>query len=92
LLLAARLRLRGQSLRLAKVLFKNERLFLYPPSQDQDAFFYKQRFYPFLETLDAMEKRYVLRDEKGKKLRAIVQDVATLKDALTVLNNLSATK
>jgi transcription-repair coupling factor (superfamily II helicase) len=85
LLDAARLRLRGQEIRLAKVLFKNQRLFLYPPAQDQDPYFYKEVFYPFLARLDKLDNRYVLRDEKGKKLRAIVQDVPTLRVALDVL-------
>jgi transcription-repair coupling factor (superfamily II helicase) len=88
LLDAARLKLLGQQLRLTKVLYKNQRLFLYPPTQEQDPYFYEHVFYKLLKELDDLDRRYVLRDEKGKKLRAIVQDVPHLKDAITVVRKL----
>jgi len=89
LLTAATLRLHGQRLRLPKVLYKNERLFLYLPSEDADPYFYEKVFQPLLEVLSGLERRYVLKDQKDKKLlRAIVQDVPTLDDAVDVMENL----
>ena len=89
LLTAAELRLLGQRLRFPKVLYKNERLFLYLPSEEADPYFYDQVFHPLLETLSGLDRRYVLKDNKSKGiLRAIVQDVPTLGDALDVLETL----
>jgi len=89
LLTAATLRLHGQRLRLPKVLYKNERLFLYLPSEDADPYFYEKVFQPLLEVLSGLERRYVLKDQKDKKLlRAIVQDVPTLDDAVDVMESL----
>ena len=88
LLRAARIRLMGQSLRLTKVLYKNQRLFLYPPSEKDDPYFYEHLFYTWLEKLNDLDRRYVLRDEKGKRLRAIVQDVPTLRVAIEVMERL----
>ncbi len=88
LLLAAEIKLLANALRLPKVLFKNGRLFLYTPEQDDDAYFYETIFYPLLERLTSLERRYVLNDKSGKKLRVIVQNVATLDEAKTVLEKL----
>ncbi|PEN12360.1 transcription-repair coupling factor [Longibacter salinarum] len=89
LLTAATLRLHGQRLRLPKVLYKNERLFLYLPSEDADPYFYENVFQPLLGVLTELDQRYVLKDQKDKKLlRAIVQDVHTLDDAVDVMENL----
>lgn len=88
LLRAARLRLLAQSLRLARVLFKNRRLFLYPPTEQDDPYFYAHVFYDWLEQLNELERRYVLRDEKGKRLRAIVQDVPDLRAAISVMKQM----
>ena len=88
LLRAARLKLLGQPLRLRKILYKNERLFLYPPSQEEDPYFYEHIFYTWLEKLNELDKRYVLRDEKGRKMRAIVQEVPNLESAIDVMTRL----
>ncbi len=85
LLIAADLKRLGHRLRLTKVLFKNERLFLYTPEQDADPYFYEHVFYEFLERLSTLNRRYVLKDKDGKKLRAIVQEVPTLAAARDVL-------
>jgi transcription-repair coupling factor (superfamily II helicase) len=88
LLAAAEMRFLATQLRLPKVLFKNERLFLYTPSQEDDPYFYERIFYDFLELLSKLDRRYVLKDKDGKKLRAIVQDVRSLAEAKTVLQHL----
>jgi transcription-repair coupling factor (superfamily II helicase) len=88
LLDGAQLRLLGQRLRLGRVLFKNKRLFLYPPTQEKDPYFYDHIFYTLLKHLDSLDRRYVLRDEKGKKLRAIIQDIDTLRTAIAVMHRL----
>lgn len=88
LLRAARLKLLGQPLRLRKILYKNERLFLYPPSHEEDPYFFQHIFYTWLAQLNDIEKRYVLRDEKGKKMRAIVQEVNNLEEAIEVMQRL----
>ncbi|WP_028567142.1 transcription-repair coupling factor [Salisaeta longa] len=86
---AARLRLVGQALRLPKVLYKNERLFLYLPSESADPYFYEHRFKDLLERLTGLERRFVLKDQQDKGLtRAIVQNVPTLDAALDVLRTL----
>ncbi|MFW5973359.1 MAG: DEAD/DEAH box helicase, partial [Bacteroidota bacterium] len=88
LLRAARLRLLGQPLRLSRILFKNQRLFLYPPRQEDDPYFYEHIFYTWLARLNDLDRRYVLRDEQGKKLRAIVQDIPDLRVAIEVMERL----
>ena len=88
LLAAAEMRLLAQTIRLPKVTFKNARLFLEMPSQEEDPFFYEHRFHPLLERLNGLDRRYVLRDKKGGKLRAIVQDVQSLGAAKAVLERL----
>lgn len=88
LLLAAELKLLGSNLRLPKVVFKNSRLFLHTPDQEDDAYFYETIFYPLLERLTTLDRRYVLNDKSGRKLRIIVQDVATLEAAKEVLEKL----
>ena len=89
LLLGAEIRLRAQHLRLPKVLFKNERLFLYFPSEDADPYFYEHLFHPLLERLANLDRRYVLKDSKEKNiLRAIVQEVPDLKTAKEITERL----
>ena len=89
LLTAAELRIRAQRLRLPKVVFKNERLFLYLPAKPADPYFYEQVFQPLLEKLAGLDRRYVLKDDAKKDMvRAIVQDTPTLLDALVVLEEL----
>lgn len=91
LLVAAEIKLLGNGLRLPKVLFKNERLFLYTPDQEDDPYFYETVFYPLLERLTSLDRRYVLKDKRGKKLRIIVQDVESLSVAKDVMARLQLT-
>jgi transcription-repair coupling factor (superfamily II helicase) len=87
LLLGAEMRLLAQRLRLARVQFKNERLWLDTPEPEADAYFYDTLFQPFLARLEGIGRRYVLK-ETGRKLRVIVQDVRTLDLARDVLARL----
>jgi len=89
LLTGARLRLLGEQLRLPKVLYKNERLFLYLPSEDADPYFYDEVFHPLLEKLALLDREYVMKDDvEGGLMRAIIQDVPTLNDALAIMEGL----
>ncbi|HYE57214.1 MAG TPA: TRCF domain-containing protein, partial [Rhodothermales bacterium] len=87
LLIGAEMRLLAQRLRLARVQFKNERLWLDTPEPEADAYFYDTLFQPFLNRLETLGRRYVLK-ETGRKLRVIVQDVRTLEVARDVLARL----
>ncbi|HLT48124.1 MAG TPA: transcription-repair coupling factor [Rubricoccaceae bacterium] len=88
LLLMARMKPLAQALRLPRVTWKNERLFLQMPDQDADPYFYEHVFNPLLERLGGLDRRFVLKDSKAGKLRAIVQDVPALQDAAAVLERL----
>ena len=89
LLTGAQLRLLGEQLRMPKVVYKNERLFLYLPSEDADPYFYEEVFHPLLEKLSLLDREYVMKDDvEGGLMRAIVQDVPTLDDALHVTEDL----
>ena len=93
LLTAATLRLHGERLRLPKVLYKNQRLFLYLPSEDADPYFYEHVFQPLLELLSDLDQRYVLKDQKKKNLlRGIIQDIPTLDDGIEVMEQLQLDK
>lgn len=92
LLQAVELKLILQPLRLPKVLYKNQRLFLEPPTPDADPYFYQHHYHPLLQKLDALPHRYALRETKsGKKLRAIVQDVPDLAAALRIARTVGGT-
>ena len=78
LIKSVELKILGQSLRLAKVTFKNERLFLGLPGTEDDPWFFEHRFHGMLEALANLEHRYVLKESTSKKLRAIIQDVPDL--------------
>ena len=88
LLLMAQLKPLAHALRLTRVSWKNERLFLTFPDQKNDPYFYAEVFNPLLERLGALDNQYVLKDSRSGKLRAIVQDVETLKDGVGVLGRL----
>jgi transcription-repair coupling factor (superfamily II helicase) len=87
LLLGAELRLMAQALRLARVQFKNQRLFLETPKPEDDPFFYEHTFEAFLKQCESLKRRYVLKDN-NRKLRVIVQDVRTLQAARDVMQHL----
>src|SRR5690606_22505666 len=79
LLLMAQMKPLAQALRLPRVPWKNQRHFLQVPDQADDPYFYQHVFEPLLARLGRLGRRYGLKDSKGGKLRAIVQDVPTLK-------------
>jgi transcription-repair coupling factor (superfamily II helicase) len=89
LLASAELKLEGQRMRLPKIVFKNERLFLSMPNTDEDPWFYQNLFHPLLGVLSEMKNRYVLRETKGGRLQAIIQDVPTLGAAKELLEGLN---
>ena len=85
LLKAAALKLDGARLRLYKVVFKNQRLFLELPKPSEDQYFQELVFKDLLELLSKLDRRFVLKESKSGRLRAIIQDVPDLDTAVTVL-------
>jgi len=79
----------GQELRLPKITFKNERLFLRFPSTDEDAWFYEHRFQGILAALGQLDHRYVLKESRTGNLRAIIQEVPNLLAARALIMGLS---
>jgi transcription-repair coupling factor (superfamily II helicase) len=86
---AASIKVLAQKLRLPKVAFKNERLFLSIPEPDDDPYFFEHTFQPLLGSLASLDRRYVLKESsRTRKLRAIVQDIPDLTAAAEVLERL----
>jgi len=90
LLAGMRLKLLGEKLRLPRVVFKNERLFLTVPDNDEDPWFFEHLFHPLLAALAELNQRYVLKESRSRKLRAIVQEVATIDEACGVLGHIAS--
>lgn len=91
-LIAIQLRLLAAELRLPKVAYKNKRLFLEIPGPEKDAYFFDHLFHPMLERLGQLSNRYVLKESKSKKLRAIIQGVPDLKTGYHLLQQLVPAK
>jgi transcription-repair coupling factor (superfamily II helicase) len=85
---AAEIKLQAQGLRLPKITYKNRRLFLEMPTQEEDSYFYEHIFHGLLEQLSRLDRRYVLKETASKRLRAIVQDVPDLAAARDILHRL----
>jgi transcription-repair coupling factor (superfamily II helicase) len=85
---AAEMKLLAHALRIPKAVFKNERLFLHTPEPDEDPYFFDHVFQPLLERLSGLDRRYVLKDTQGKKLKAIVQEVRSITEAREILERL----
>ncbi len=83
------LKMLGQELRLPKVTYKNERLFLSVPGPDDDSWFFDNIFHPLLERLSKLDNEYVLKESRSGKLRAIIQMVPSLPAARDLLKKLS---
>ncbi len=92
LLLMAQLKPLAHALRLTRVTWKNQRLFVTFPDQKNDPYFYAEVFNPLLERLGGLDKKYVLKDSRSGRLRAIVQEVVTLKDGVDVLERLQTSQ
>lgn len=91
LMAVARMKPLAQSLRLTRLAYRNQRLFLTLPAKPADAFFYEHRFEALLASLDTLPNRFVMKESKGGKLQAIVQDVKQFADAEEVLLELQPT-
>lgn len=89
LITGVEMKLVGQELRLPKITFKNERLFLRFPSTEDDPWFFENRFQGLLAVLGDLSNRYVLKESRSGNLRAIMQDVPDLTTARTLLMELS---
>ena len=89
LLTLAAMRPLALKIRLPRVSWKNERLFLTVAGQADDPYFHEHRFHAFLAALDASGRRYALKDTKAGKLQAVVQNVPTLDAARDVLAQLA---
>ena len=76
LFLTVNVRRAGLQLRLPRIQWKRERLFLTIPPTD-DTIFYDTIFKPLLERLESLPNRYVIKEVSGKT-RLIVQEVTTL--------------
>ncbi|HRR08376.1 MAG TPA: transcription-repair coupling factor [Rhodothermales bacterium] len=86
LLLVIELKVQVEPLRLPKVQFKNQRLFLTMPS-NEDSFFYQNIFKNILERVVKIGKRYVLKDTEGK-LRIIIQEIPNLEEVVRVVRKI----
>ena len=85
LLIATTIRNMAQPLRIHKVVFKNKRLFLEFPMTNDDNFFYETIFQPLIKQLNDLSNRYVLKENKKGRLRAIVQEVHDLPTVVDIL-------
>ncbi|MDE2771007.1 MAG: transcription-repair coupling factor [Bacteroidota bacterium] len=90
LILGARMRLMGEQLRLPRIAFRNQRLFLQLPDSNADQRFYTILFEPLLRELDTLSHPHVLKESKAGKMRAIVQRVPSVKSAHSILCRLAA--
>ena len=88
LLMATTIRNLAQPLRLHRIAFKNKRLFLELPLQKDDEFFYMKIFQKMIKDLNGLSRRYVLKENKKGRLRAIIQDVPALKDCIEILQTI----
>lgn len=89
LITGVEMKIMGQELRLPKVTFKNERLFLRFPSTDEDPWFFENRFQGVLAVLGELDHRYVLKESRTGNLRAILQDVPDLEAARSLIMDIS---
>ena len=78
----------AQRLRLPRVAWKNERLFLTVPDQDTDPHFYTHVWEDLLVALGDLSHRFVMKESRTGRLRAIVQGVATLSEARQLVDDL----
>ncbi|TDI75888.1 MAG: transcription-repair coupling factor [Bacteroidetes bacterium] len=89
LLTTMRLKLSAQQLRLQRIVFKNQRLFLVFPDPEKDKYFYDYIFRSLLEKLDSTGYRFVLKESKAGRLRAIIQEVSDLGTGAEIIESLT---
>ena len=89
LLCLAEMRPLAMRLRLPRVVWKNERLFLTVPDPQDDPYFHQRVFDKLIPALNDLDRRYVLKDSRTGRLRAIVQDVESLQAARDTLARLA---
>ena len=89
LLTLAAMRPLALTIRLPRVAWKNERLFLTVPGQADDPYFHEHRFRDFLAALDASGRKYALKDTKSGKLQAVLQNISSLEAARAALAHLA---
>jgi len=87
-LMATSLRNLALTLRLHKIVFKNKRLFLELPLTNADPYFYEVLFQPMIKDLNGLTRRYVLKENKKGRLRAIVQDVESLEACIEIMKKI----
>ncbi|OZC04769.1 transcription-repair coupling factor [Rubricoccus marinus] len=90
LLTLARMKPEAHRIRLPRVVWKNERLFLTVPDPKDDPYFHNRMLEAFMGALGASGKRFVMKDSRTGRLRAIVQDIPTLEAAETFLAALAS--
>jgi transcription-repair coupling factor (superfamily II helicase) len=78
----------AQRLRLPRVAWKNQRLFLTVPDQNTDPTFYTHVWQDLLDALGASPNRFVMKESRTGRLRAIIQDVPSLSAARDLLDAL----
>ncbi len=86
---AMRMRILGQSLRLPKIVYKNSRLFLSVPDPADDAHFHDSLFYPMLEAVAGLDRKYVIKESQRGKTRIIIQEVESPTRGLSLLESIS---
>ncbi|MFT4604097.1 MAG: transcription-repair coupling factor (superfamily II helicase), partial [Rhodothermales bacterium] len=86
---SALLKLIGERIRLPRVVFKNQRLFLSIPGDKDDPYFFDRIFQQLLADLNTIDNRVALKEGKTGKLRAIIQDVADMNTAIALLRSLA---
>ena len=91
LLRLAAMRPQAMRLRLPRVVWMNQRLFLTIPEPADDPYFHTRIFHALLEALNTSGTRYVMKESRSGKLRAILQDIPSLEAAQAHLGTLVET-
>ena len=88
LLALAAMKPAAQRLRIPRVVWKNQRLFVTIPDQDSDPTFFATVWQDLLDALGALPQRFAMKESRTGRLRAIIQDVPSLSAARDVLDRL----
>ncbi len=85
---AAAMKAYAQSMRLPRIRYRNQRLFLHFPGHDHDQLFANQIYPHLMAGLHALDHRFVLRESKRGTMRAIIQEVPDLNTACSLAKQL----